>query len=1276
MSFVEKTLASLSGRSFASKGAAGGRGHDASFKRLEGEEHALEPLSKEASEFAKTHGLRGGKVMHALQELIADATAHDIHGDHGHGHGHGHDGAMPLLSMPEVIQRYGEPQAEVHIGWADIYLDLILVGVAFNGGLLLKHSFYLCEPPGGEHGGEHGGGEHGGGEHGGGDEHGAILDEHGAHRLLSGHGHAHPPCQGLYPGMLHVLAFGIPILGAWLKETNFRGRFEQRSLISRALECSCYLLMMIGASQEEDVVVLDTDVSFWQTFSLCMLLIDATWVIRYVYILWHEEKCARDTAVQRIWLLLPGTLCYGAAYWMSVFPNVADVDIEILEENVVEILEENVGAHAELTRGEIAEPMHIWYIPALLLVGANTPIMIELIAFLVTKYKPALPMNVNFLLHRSTEVFMVLLGEAVLQLVTSQKTEPPPGSTHEEALLIASRFSLTQWLGFIITLTIMHSFIINEPIPEHHVLVRGGAKSSLWVILFLIKAANVWMVGIAIKIALYDPEAPADAFFAQDQRTQFGSNVMIGYLMSGLMFFMHSSSVYDHWTKYVLQGPWNIASFVLWILNLYAMYTIQSWDLAIFEYMTYQAALGVLHMFILQLESVWLPAMGLIKRPAEVCPPHVPHVPKALAPVKTEKLDVFAKVHGLKDKAIVDLEQLLNDEKVRHDHPKGVTGFHEVEGADAHGDHGHGHGHGHAGAMPLLSMPEVVQRYGEPQGEVHIGWADIYLDLILVGVAFNGGLLLKHSFYLCEPLGGEHGGGEHGGGEHGGDDALGDEHGSSEHGGIVLVEHAHRMLSGDEHGHEHAPCVGLATGLLHVLAFGAPILGAWLKETNFRGRFLQHSLISRALECSNYVMMIIGASCEQDVQVMQADVTFWQVFSLSMLLIDLTWMIRYVYILFHEEACARKTAQQRLWLLLPGMLCYYLAYYMSAYSEAADKILFQLTPYLGFAHEVHHKHNFYIPVLLVFGANSPIMIELLAYPLIKYKPALPMNVNFLLHRSTEIFMVLLGEGVLQLVTSQVPEPAEHASDEDHVLANERFAETQVYGFIITLTIMHSFIINEPEPTHHVLNRGGAKGTLWVILFLVKALNVWLVGIGIKLALYDPGAPGDAFFSKDQRSQFGLQVMTGYLMSGLMFFMHSSSIYDHFSKYILQGPWNIASFVLWIINLNVMYTLTDQVLPIFDYIRYQAALGVLHMFILQMESVWLPAMGLTKKPRDVCAHPDAGHELHTIYKRWVLAQFRNKDSSDPTKRIASKFAAKLQIMVLRSQKKKMGRKTLH
>ena len=56
-----------------------------------------------------------------------------------------------------------------------------------------------------------------------------------------------------------------------------------------------------------------------------------------------------------------------------------------------------------------------------------------------------------------------------------------------------------------------------------------------------------------------------------------------------------------------------------------------------------------------------------------------------------------------------------------------------------------------AAPMPWISTPKVVQRDGEPQPHVQIGWADIYLDLILVGVAFNGGILLKHAFYLCHP---------------------------------------------------------------------------------------------------------------------------------------------------------------------------------------------------------------------------------------------------------------------------------------------------------------------------------------------------------------------------------------------------------------------------------------------------------------------------------------------------------------------------------------------
>ena len=49
-----------------------------------------------------------------------------------------------------------------------------------------------------------------------------------------------------------------------------------------------------------------------------------------------------------------------------------------------------------------------------------------------------------------------------------------------------------------------------------------------------------------------------------------------------------------------------------------------------------------------------------------------------------------------------------------------------VERAKALGSPG-GHGHHDAGPMPWHSMPTVLSRHGEPQPELHIGWADIYL---------------------------------------------------------------------------------------------------------------------------------------------------------------------------------------------------------------------------------------------------------------------------------------------------------------------------------------------------------------------------------------------------------------------------------------------------------------------------------------------------------------------------------------------------------------------
>ena len=49
---------------------------------------------------------------------------------------------------------------------------------------------------------------------------------------------------------------------------------------------------------------------------------------------------------------------------------------------------------------------HIWYIPSLFVLGANLPLLNEIFLFAFTKFETALPINVHFVLHRSTEVFL------------------------------------------------------------------------------------------------------------------------------------------------------------------------------------------------------------------------------------------------------------------------------------------------------------------------------------------------------------------------------------------------------------------------------------------------------------------------------------------------------------------------------------------------------------------------------------------------------------------------------------------------------------------------------------------------------------------------------------------------------------------------------------------------------------------------------------------------------------------------------------------------------
>ena len=308
-----------------------------------------------------------------------------------------------------------------------------------------------------------------------------------------------------------------------------------------------------------------------------------------------------------------------------------------------------------------------------------------------------------------------------------------------------------------------------------------------------------------------------------------------------------------------------------------------------------------------------------------------------------------------------------------------------------------------------------------------------------------------------------------------------------------------------------------------------------------------------------------------------------------MLVIDTISLMRYGQIAFgHEEQVARHAACQRIGLLLPGAVLY----------TAAMLMALIFIPGSG-----DDSHGHYVPLLIIAAASAPQVLEYFAFVCTSYRRAIPYNCGYVLHRTTELFMVLLGESVLQLITSVHPTPGDETSQAE---LQFKFSMAQVMGFVLSLTAMHSFTIQEPGKDAHVMSKGGsAKAALWMLLFMLKSISVWMIGIGIKLALYDIEADADAFFAHDQKTLLGFSCAACFLLTELMAPMHTDTMKEYFHT-LLSNRVSVICFVVWLCNIAAMVGATYLHVSMLETIAIQTALGVLHMCISHYEVVWLPA----------------------------------------------------------------------
>ena len=71
-------------------------------------------------------------------------------------------------------------------------------------------------------------------------------------------------------------------------------------------------------------------------------------------------------------------------------------------------------------------------------------------------------------------------------------------------------------------------------------------------------------IGIGIKLALYDVDAPADAFFAHDQKLLLGASCAACFMLTEMMAPMHTATVKEYFS-HLLSNKVSVVCFVAWM---------------------------------------------------------------------------------------------------------------------------------------------------------------------------------------------------------------------------------------------------------------------------------------------------------------------------------------------------------------------------------------------------------------------------------------------------------------------------------------------------------------------------------------------------------------------------------------------------------------------------------------------------------------------------------------------------------------------------------------
>jgi len=371
---------------------------------------------------------------------------------------------------------------------------------------------------------------------------------------------------------------------------HWDSKYDGKGVLHKLIDCGSLIALICACTQIEPIEAMTARVEAWWWLLFFYFIIKFFRLIQYGQIaIGHPLKVARLDASSSITNLLVQMGLVGLA-WACVHPSV-----------------EEGYTPTQLDAYEKAKLSLLLVSPFVVAIRAAWRSIVGGPDFRAMVKEVSIPANVGFIIHRINEFMMLMLGETVLQLVIGDIPTKEPGL---EPLVLDDtqrKYVCNIICGAVIALCMLHSHTNTAPTdPKKHAMRRGLLATAIFYVGLSCKTCVTLLVGIGVKIALYDPASDGTSASASLHRIQLGWALFMTFGHQLVLKPLHQGVV--SYFGPILRNPFSLVALILRCVGYLAMYLVYLAEVPVWQYMLIEAGIAAFTTACLQIEN-WTAAM-------------------------------------------------------------------------------------------------------------------------------------------------------------------------------------------------------------------------------------------------------------------------------------------------------------------------------------------------------------------------------------------------------------------------------------------------------------------------------------------------------------------------------------------------------------------------------------------------------------------------------------------------------------------------------------------